>query len=148
MNTLSEKFELIKRYCDEIEEAGYACYKLFAPVPEEAVVRWETENGAKLPEGHKEFLRLSNGFEMGSSADLLPIERICEQPFREYEGMYIIGHYIGDGSELVCDKTGRFCKLDHAYGLEESTFEDFLDDWIINILEDDLSEIKKTNKDE
>lgn len=148
MKALNEKFEQIREYCDKIEEADYNSYKLFAPVSREAVEKWEADNGVKLPEGFTSFLMLSNGFRMGSAAELYPLERIEPCTLSEYEGYYFIGEFIGDGSMLACDKAGKIFELDHVYGLEETTFEEFLDDWIIHILEDDLLEIEKMNKDE
>lgn len=149
MNPLSEKFEYIKRCCDVIENAGVNCYKLFDPASPEAIAKWESDNGAALPEGLKNWLLLSNGFEMGASADILPLERIRPHPPEinggEYAEYFIAGHYIGDGSVLVCDKSGRFFELDHAYNtLEEMTFEEFLDDWVLDILEDDMAEAEET----
>lgn len=149
MNPLSEKFEYIKRCCDVIENAGVNCYKLFDPASPEAIAKWESDNGAALPEGLKNWLLLSNGFEMGSSVDILPLERIRPHPPEinggEYAEYFIAGHYIGDGSVLVCDKSGRFFELDHAYNtLEEMTFEEFLDDWVLDILEDDMAEAEET----
>jgi len=148
MSTLTEKYEQIKEYCGKIEEADYDFYKLYAPVSAQAVDKWEADNGVKLPEGYKSFLMLSNGFEMGSAAEIYPLERISPCTFPEYEGYFFVGGFIGDGSMLVCDRSGSFFKLDHVYGLEETTFEEFLDDWIISRLEDDLLEISKMNKDE
>ena len=147
MSSLTEKFEQIKGYCEVIEDADYASYRLYSPANAEDTAKWEADNSAKLPEGYKDWLLLSNGFEMGSAADILPLENVCAYPFEDHRGMFIIGHYIGDGSMLVCGKDGRFFELDHAFGLKEMTFERFLDDWVIDNLEDDLYEIEKTNKD-
>lgn len=148
MNPLSEKFEHIKHCCDVIEDAGVNCYKLFDPLSSETIAKWETDNGAALPEGLKNWLLLSNGFEMGSSADILPLEHIRPFPPEinggEYAGYFIAGHYIGDGSALVCSKDGRFFELDHAYDiLEEMTFEEFLDSWVLDVLEDDMAEARE-----
>lgn len=149
MNPLSEKFNYIKHCCDVIEDAGVNCYKLFAPVSPKETAKWETDNSAALPGDLKSWLLLSNGFKMGSSADILPLEHIRPFPPEinggEYAGYFIAGHYIGDGSALVFNKDGRFFELDHAYDkLEEMTFEEFLDGWVLDILKDDLAEAEET----
>ncbi|MDE6727834.1 MAG: SMI1/KNR4 family protein [Oscillospiraceae bacterium] len=148
MNTLTAKFEQIKWYCKAIDDADYACYKLYPPANAEDIAKWEADNSARLPEGFKSWLLLSNGFEMSSAADLLPLENICAYPFEDHRGLYIVGHYIGDGSMLVSDKDGRFFELDHAFGLKEMTFEQFLDDWIMCCLKDNMLEIEEMNKEQ
>ena len=127
---VNERFDRIKKCCEAIDDVDYARYRMFNPASTETVAKWEADNSAKLPEGLKSWLILSNDFEMGSAADLLPLENICPYPFEDHEGMIIVGHYIGDGSMLVSDKDGRFYELDHAFGLKEMTFEKFLDEWV------------------
>ena len=146
-NPLYELFCTISDYCDKIEEANYNLYKLFSPVSIADIENWESSHNAKLPEGYKNWIMLSNGFEMGSSANIFPLERIFKFPFPECleldssEDYYDIGDFIGDGSELLSDKNGNFYELDHYSGLEKTTFEKFLENWVIKCLENDLREI-------
>lgn len=137
-NPLGEKFDKISEYCQKLEEACYDSYKLFKPVSNADIENWERDHEVNLPEGYKSWLLLSNGFEMNTTADFLPLEFICKCPDPEYKDYYIIGHYIGDGSMLVTDKNGIFYQLDHSSGLRETLFEKFLDNWVIRWLEENM----------
>ena len=147
-NPLYERFIKISEYCEKLEEANYDCYKLFEPVSAEKIKKWENEHNAKLPEGYKNWLLLSNGFEMSNTANFLPLEGVgsrekCCLPLEEVENeenYYCIGYYIGDGSELLTDSNGIFYELDHGFGLKRTSFNCFLDDWIIEHLEDSMQE--------
>lgn len=147
-NLLYERFKKIADYCEQLEEANYDRYKLFEPALPENIEKWEKEHKAKLPDGYKNWLLLSNGFEMSNTANFLPIEKVGSRdanllPIEKVESRadyYCIGFYIGDGSELITDSDGIFYELDHGFGLKETTFELFLDDWVIRHLEDNMAE--------
>lgn len=116
-------------------------YTICPSASQEEIEKWEDENQVSLPATYKEWLLLANGFEMGSTAELFPIQRVEKCSFPEYEEYYVVGEYIGDGSMLLIDKVGNFYEFDHAFGLEERAFEKFLDDWVIEHLIDNLKEI-------
>lgn len=137
-NPLYELFQQIKEYCDTIEEMNIEIDKLFSPTTQEAIDAWEIQNGAKLPEGYKNWLLLSNGFDMNQSVVLHGIEEITKLEIPGYEGFYSIGSYIGDGSMLLTDTEGNFYLDDEAFGKEESTFEGFLEKWVIRHLVDEI----------
>lgn len=137
-NPLYEKYIKIKEYCEKIEELNIDCYKIFSPTTKEAIIEWETKNNVKLPEGYKNWLLLSNGLDVNHNGEIAGLEEIFKLEIPEYEGYYKIGSYIGDGSMLVIDKDGKFYKDDHCFGMEESSFEDFLENWIIEHLRDEL----------
>lgn len=44
---------------------------------------------------------------------------------------------------LLTDKNNACYKLDHTFGLKEIPFKEFLDNWIIYNLEDDIKELEK-----
>lgn len=44
------------------------------------------------------------------------------------------------GSNVVTDKNGVFYELDHVDGLKQITFESFIDEWVIELLENDMAE--------
>ncbi len=115
-NPLYETFQKITAYCDKIEELNIDCYKTFPPTTPEAIAQWEATNNAKLPEGYKNWLLLSNGFRMNTTAEISSLEGIWEPEFPDYEGYYRIGEYIGDGSMLLIDKEGNFYEDDHCFG--------------------------------
>ncbi len=137
-NPLYELFQQIKEYCDTIEEMNIEIDKLFPPTTQEAIDAWEIQNGAKLPEGYKNWLLLSNGFDMNQSVVLRGIEEIAKLEIPGYEGFYSIGSYIGDGSMLLTDTEGNFYLDDEAFGKEASTFEGFLEEWVIRHLVDEI----------
>ncbi|MBQ8134873.1 MAG: hypothetical protein IJ192_10785 [Clostridia bacterium] len=145
-DSITERYEKIVKYCDLLDDAGYACYKIFSPADITAVEQWEQENSAVLPQALKNWLLLSDGFRMGSSAELLPLKTICPCDLTGFEEYFVVGGFIGDGSMLLADKNGVLYEFDHVNGMEETTFEDFADRWIIQTLEDELFEAGVTQK--
>lgn len=139
-NPLYDKFLQIKEYCDKIEDLNIDTYKIFPSATKESICQWESENNAKLPEGYKNWLLLSNGLDVKSNGEICGVEEIFELELPDYEGYYRIGAYIGDGSMLLIDKEGNFYKDDHCFGREKSDFEDFLEEWIIGHLRDEIED--------
>lgn len=141
-NPLFEQYRKVVSYCEQLDDAGYDSYKVFPPVSEEDILRWEQDNGFRLPEGLRNWYLLSNGYDMSSTADILPLSSITKFPhLEELETCYIVGHYIGDGSMLVIDDQGSFYEFDHGYyKLYPMAFEDFLEKWILDHLEDCMYE--------
>lgn len=144
-NPLYEKYNKISEYCKKLEENNYDIYRLFSPIEVKDIENWEKEHDMNLPEGYKNWLLLSNGFDMNIPT-ILPIEKIRKCPVSEYEDFFVIGYFIGDGSMIVTDKNGNFYELDHVFGLEETTFEDFLENTVMNSLEDGMLEIGAIEK--
>lgn len=143
-NPLYELFSKIKEYCVKLEEAAYDSYKLYSPASEEDLCRWENDNRVVLPKELKSWYMLSNGFDMNSTADILPfslIKNYCCEGFDELDKCFIVGHYIGDGSMLVIDGCGNFYEFDHGYHkLYKMSFKAFLEKWVIERLEDGMYE--------
>lgn len=141
-NPLYELYSQIREYCEKLEAAAYDCYKLYSPASAEDICSWERDNGISLPEELKSWYMLSNGFDMNSTADILPISSIREYTFDDIEELdrcFIVGHYIGDGSMLIIDGCGNFYEFDHAYcRLYKLSFRDFLVKWVIDRLEDNM----------
>lgn len=140
-NPLIDIFKQICIYRDRIEELEIDWYELFKPASREKLDKWEEEHQASLPEGYKNFLLLSNGFDMKTTAEIYPIEQVTVLSIPDYEGYYAIGAYIGDGSMLLTDGKGKFYKGDYAFGIEESIFENFLETWVLDNLKDVDGEI-------
>ncbi|MBQ8297470.1 MAG: SMI1/KNR4 family protein [Ruminococcus sp.] len=141
-NPLYEQYSQIREYCEKLEGAAYDRYKLYSPATEEDICSLENDNGVILPEELKNWYMLSNGFDMNSTADILPISSIRACPFGDLEELdkcFIVGHYIGDGSMLVIDNCGNFYEFDHGYHrLYKMSFRDFLVNWVIDRLEDNM----------
>lgn len=139
-NPLIDIFKQICIYRDRIEALEIDWYELFKPAGREKIDKWEEEHQASLPEDYKNFLLLSNGFDM-KTTEIYPIEQVTALSIPDYEGYYALGTYIGDGSLLLTDGKGKFYKGDHAFGIEESTFENFLEMWVLDKLKDVAGEI-------
>lgn len=139
-NPLYKQFSLISEYCERLEEANYDSYKLFPPVAEEEIQRWESDNEAVLPSGLKNWYLLSNGFDMGSAVTILSLSMLKKSSLVGTNGHdegFIAGHYIGDGSMLIADSRGGFYILDHAYNeLRGIAFEKFLHENVLERLEE------------
>lgn len=142
-NPLFEQYQKIASYCEQLEDASYDSYDLYAPATAEAIQNWENTHHAKLPEGLKNWYLLSDGFDMNSTADILPLTSIIQYRYDDIEldTCFIVGHYIGDGSMLVIDGEGNFYKYDHGFcKLIPVQFEKFLTGWILEQLEDDMAD--------
>ena len=71
----------------------------------------------------------------------MPLTAICKCPFDDIEEVFIVGHYIGDGSMLVIDRIGNFYEYDHGYcKLYPIPFEKFVQKWIIDNLEENMAD--------
>lgn len=136
---IHEMFKKISEYCTTLEQYGYY-YSLSEPVAESEIEAVEKKYNIKLPEEHRQFLMLANGMEMGTSVSIFPVGKIEPYDYGEYKDYFVIGQYIGDGSMLLTDGKGGFFQEDHAFGLKEKSFSEFLNKWIIYNLEDDLKD--------
>lgn len=121
---------------EALEENGIDTFRFPKGIKNEKVNEWELENDVALPKSYKDFLMLVNGFKSQSSV-IYSLEQVTILTVPdEFVGYYAIGEYIGDGSLLLTDGKGNFYYGDHVNGIEPSTFEDFIDNWIINCMKD------------
>lgn len=135
-NPLKAKFDIIYLLAEALEENGIDTFKFPKGIKIEKVNEWELANDATLPKSYKDFLMLVNGFKSESSI-VYSLEQVTMLTVPdEFVGYYAIGEYIGDGSLLLTDGKGNFYYGDHVNGIEPSTFEDFIDNWIINCMKD------------
>ena len=100
-NELKDVIAELLEYCDEKEEEGELGKTKFSnPVSEEEIDAWEKENGVRIPETYKQWLRFTGD----CIIDGTTAEFYSPKNFRtEYvpEDLVIIGEQIGDG-EVVC----------------------------------------------
>ena len=142
-NPLKHMFEIIRECSEKLDDAGLDFYDFGEPISKDKINEWEKNHNVTLPEGYKNWLMLSNGFEMGNTATFYPLNSIQKEDYlsnseKEY---YIIGEYIGDGSLLLTDNAGNFYEFDHAIDEPELTsFEEFINGWIFKHIEDELGE--------
>ena len=139
-NPMQNMFEEIIRLSDILEENGINFVKCKEGIKEERLKDAENELLLFLPEDYRNILLLSNGLTYGGT-EIYPIERVrkIELPDNpEMNKYYIIGAYIGDGSHIVTDNKGAVYYLDHVNGIEETTFIEFINTWLLDIMKDDL----------
>ena len=100
-NELEDAITELLEYCDvKFEEGELGKTKFSSPVSEEEIEAWEKENGVKIPELYKQWLRFTGD----CIIDGTTAEFYSPKNFRtEYvpEDLVIIGEQIGDG-EVVC----------------------------------------------
>lgn len=141
-NPMQNIFEEIIRLSGILEENGINFVKCKTGTTEVRLNDAENELLLCLPEDYKNILLLSNGLTYGGT-EIYPIEqvrktRLPDNP--EVNKYYIIGAYIGDGSHIVTDNKGGVYYLDHVRGIEETTFIEFINTWLIDIMKDDLAD--------
>lgn len=135
-NPLKARFDIIYLLAEALEENGIDTFRFPKGINCEKLNEWELENDVALPKSYKDFLMLVNGFKSQSSV-IYSLEQVTILTVPdEFVGYYAIGEYIGDGALLLTDGKGSFYYGDHVNGIEPSTFEDFIDNWIINCMKD------------
>lgn len=130
-------FDKIIRLGDILDENGIDFVRKKAATDEENIKNIENQLGIILPEDYKKFLLCANGLSYGSS-EVHPVEEVCKFEFDDK--YFIIGAFIGDGSLVVSDSKGNVYYYDHEFGVEATTFADFLNEWIIRLQKDDLKD--------
>ena len=133
-NSLKDKIEKLIELCEKYydEESGEV-YRFEDAVSEEEMTKWEEENGAKIPESYKEWLRFTGDCVIRTHSAWF----WGPKDFNSVgvpEDYVVIGSLIGDG-EIVCfsKSTGKI--IDLFEGEEEiyDSFEDVLDGVIDHI---------------
>lgn len=123
-NSLKAEIEELLKWCKEAEaEYGENSSYFEEPVSEQEMTDWEEENGVKIPESYKEWLRFTGKCRIVSNtatfwgpekfhSDIVP------------KNLIIIGEIIGDG-EVVCfsKETGEFVRF--FEGKENGIYQDF-----------------------
>ncbi len=130
-------FNEIIRLGDILDENGIDFVRKKAATNEENIKNIENQLGIILPVDYKKFLLYANGLSYGSS-EVHPLEKVCKYEFENQ--YYIIGAFIGDGTLVVSDSEGNVYYYDHEFGVEATTFADFLNEWFIRLQKDDLKD--------
>lgn len=141
MGYKGDKKDMVENEINKIVERCKALgaeYKsiFFEPANEEELSQWESNNGIRIPESYKEWLRFSNGAVVREQlAHFYGIEGFeIDNP--DYpEDCVIIGDLIGDGERLAFSKTtGRILRINHGRVREYDDFASFLNRMIIRML--------------
>ena len=140
INPMQDLFGEIIRLGDILDENEIGSIKSKDGTTEEKINEVENTLLINLPEDYKNILLLSNGLRY-QGTEIYPIELVREIETDESERnkYYVIGSYIGDGSHIVIDSKGNVYYFDHVTGMEKTTFSDFINQWLIDILKDELA---------
>ena len=140
INPMQDLFGEIIRLGDILDENEIGSIKSKDGTTEEKINEVENTLLINLPEDYKNILLLSNGLRY-QGTEIYPVELVREIEVDESERnkYYVIGSYIGDGSHIVTDSKGNVYYLDHVTGMEKTTFSDFINQWLIDILKDELA---------
>ena len=131
-NELKDVIAELLEYCDEKEEEGELGKTKFSnPVSGEEIENWEKENGVRIPETYKQWLRFTGD----CIIDGTTAEFYSPKNFRtEYvpDDLVIIGEEVGDG-EVVCFSkiTGKIMSyfegdVDLEYGTFDAALKEIL----------------------
>ena len=123
-NSLTEEFNEVVRLCEEAKEYSNAASWFAPPATEEEITGWEKENGIKIPESYKDWLRLTGSSLIKRSlAKFYGVQEIEVDSKYYPEDYVIIGELIGDGERLCFSKSsGKIIRYNHG---DIRTFNDF-----------------------
>ncbi len=137
-NPMKDKFEEIIRIGDILDSNGISFVEQGEGTDRASIQEWENLNQITLPEDYKNFLLLADGLSYGMT-EIYPLKIVQKCELWD-DGYYAIGSFIGDGSLILCDVNGGVYYADHVTGIEKTTFKDFIDEWIIRCMDDDLED--------
>lgn len=100
-NSLKEEIRELLEWCEKTDCENGATGSFFnAPVEELKMTKWEEENGIKIPESYKEWLRFSEKCRIdGTTATFWGPDEFHSNYVPE--DLVVIGEMVGDG-EVVC----------------------------------------------
>ena len=132
-NSLTREITELVGICEELHEEY--TFMFCEPVSEEALAAWENENGIKLPESYKDWLRFSNGAVIHDNLAHFYSLNALEVKNELFDDLVVIGELIGDGERLCFSKsTGKFVRNNHGEEREYEDFKSFLTRMVIRML--------------
>ncbi len=135
-NSLTEEIKEIVALCEELTpEYGDDSSYFSAPVVEDEIIKWESENKTTIPESYKEWLMFSNGSRIiNDTANFYAVKMFDTQCDYVPNDYVVIGELIGDG-ELLCfsKTTGKIIRYNHGKSIEYQSFKEVLN-LILNIV--------------
>lgn len=138
VNEMREIFEEIMRLGGILEAHGVDFVKCEAPIAKSEINDWEKTNNITLPAEYKQLILLANGLHYGMTS-IYSLNQIRKDKY-QFDGYYAIGDYIGDGSLILCNEIGNIFSGDHEFGIKQIDLKDFLNEWIIRTMQDDLKD--------
>lgn len=132
-NSLTHEITELVGICEELHEEY--TFMFCEPASEEALAAWENENGIKLPESYKDWLRFSNGAVIRDSLARFYSLNALEVKNELFDDLVVIGELIGDGERLCFSKsTGKIVRNNHGEEREYEDFKSFLTRMVIRML--------------
>ncbi|MBQ3665256.1 MAG: SMI1/KNR4 family protein [Lachnospiraceae bacterium] len=108
-NGLKEEIRSLLEWCEKKDTEGELGNTFFeAPIEESKMTKWEEENGVKIPDSYKEWLRFTEKCRIdGTTASFWGPDEFHSEYMPE--NLVVIGEVVGDG-EVVCfsKDTGEF----------------------------------------
>ena len=111
-NSLKSEIEELLKWCEKIDcETGGEESYFEGPIEERKMSKWEEENGVKIPESYKEWLRFSEKCQIDTNtATFWGPDKFHSNYVPD--DLVVIGEMVGDG-EVVCFSkvTGEFVRF-------------------------------------
>ena len=137
-NSLTEEITEIARLCEELsEDYGDDASWFDPPATEEEIAKWEEENGIRIPESYKDWLRFTDSCQILNTLARLYGVREMEVNSKDCpEDCVLIGDIIGDGERLCFSKvTGKIIRHNHGENREFGDFKEILKRTVIRMLQ-------------
>lgn len=124
-NSLQKEISELQILCKRMEDMEMNESRFNPPATEEQILNWERTNEITIPESYKEWLRFSDGSEIGGfTARLLGVKQMVVNYKLISEDMVIIGHWGGCGDSICFSKnTGKFVILYDSWNEEFDSFK-------------------------
>ena len=141
-NSLTDRIKTIINLCEELsDDMEEESSEFEGPIADEEIKAWEKENGIKIPESYKDWLRFSksSSIEMGTAIFYDPSHFITnndEKALDVPDECVVIGE-LGGWGVSVCfyAETGEIMYVDNGEECRDLDFGDILD-WVIDRLEE------------
>jgi len=127
-NSVQAEIGELQELCKRMEDMEMNESRFNPPTTEEEMLDWEHTNGITIPESYKEWLRFSNGSEIGGfAARLLGIKQMVVNYKPISEDLVIIGQWGGGGDSICFSKnTEKFVILHDSREEEFDSFKDII----------------------
>ena len=123
-NSLKAVIEELLEWCEKKEKEGELGRTFFnEPIIESKMEKWEAENGVKIPESYKEWLRFSEKCQIdGTTATFWGSDEFNS----EYvpDDLIVVGEIIGDG-QVVCFSKAEGVFVEYYEGNIQNRMENF-----------------------
>lgn len=123
-NSLKAVIEELLEWCEKKENEGELGKTFFyEPIKESKMEKWEAENGVKIPESYKDWLRFSEKCQIdGTTATFWGPDDFKS----EYvpDDLIVVGEIIGDG-QVVCFSKAEGVFVEYYEGIIQNRMENF-----------------------